>query len=383
MDSLPALPPLSLYIHIPWCERKCPYCDFNSHENKQEFSEAEYIECLLEDFKQDLALAKNRKLASIFIGGGTPSLFKCESIDYLLKKIAGEIDFEDDIEITLEANPASSQHDYFLALAQTPVNRVSIGIQSFQDEKLKSLGRLHSSDQARQALSDLQKNFSNFNIDLMFGLPQQNIKDALFDLEAALCFAPKHLSWYQLTIEPNTIFYRNKPILPSDEIIFDMQNFGKQFLASHALEQYEVSAFSRQLWQSKHNLNYWQFGDYLAIGAGAHGKISSINNESITVTRYQKKRMPKDYMDSRKGSYIAKIFQVKKSELPLEFFMNHLRLNKNTSLSLFSARTGLDYSTIKSFSEKAQALKLLELRNDEFIKTELGARHLDSLLTLF
>jgi len=381
MDNL--LPPISLYIHIPWCERKCPYCDFNSHENKKDFSEDAYIQCLLDDFRRELTRVQDRKLASIFIGGGTPSLFKSASIEYLLKKIAEEINFSNDMEITMEANPASSQNDYFSALAQTPVNRISLGVQSFQDEKLLALGRLHSSNEARQALTDLQKNFANFNIDLMFGLPQQSIQDAIFDLENALSFSPPHLSWYQLTIEANTVFYRSKPALPAEDIIFDMQNAGKNVLANHALAQYEVSAFSQTGWQSKHNLNYWQFGDYLAIGAGAHGKVSAFHDGQIKITRYQKKRMPKDYMAGRDQGFIAKESRVEKSELPLEFFMNHLRLNQNTPLALFYERTGLDYSAIKAFSEKAQVLKLLELENNTFIKTELGAQHLDGLLTLF
>ncbi len=381
MDSL--LPPLSLYIHIPWCERKCPYCDFNSHENKQEFSEEEYIQCLLKDFKQDLPLAQNRKLESVFIGGGTPSLFKIESIDYLLKKIATEIEFSPEVEITLEANPASSQNDYFSALSQTPVNRVSLGVQSFQNEKLGRLGRLHSSAQAQQALVDLRKHFTNFNIDLMFGLTQQSVDDALFDLNTALSFFPKHLSWYQLTIEPNTVFYRNKPVLPDEDIIFEIQEAGRSMLEKNVFKHYEVSAFCQTKWQSKHNLNYWQFGDYLAIGAGAHGKITQITNGHLEIMRFQKKRMPKDYVSAQNSSFTSNKFQVKKADLPLEFFMNYLRLNESAPLSVFYQRTGLAYSSIYEFSEQAQKLNLIKIENNEIIKTKLGAQHLDTLLTLF
>jgi len=377
------LPPLSLYIHIPWCERKCPYCDFNSHENKSNFNEKEYIQCLIEDFKNELHKAQGRELQSIFIGGGTPSLFEVANIDFLLKQIKKEINFSNEIEITIEANPASSQADYFYALSQTPVNRVSLGIQSFQGEKLSTLGRLHSSDEASFALDALKKNFKNFNIDLMFALPDQTIDDCLFDLKTALKFSPSHLSWYQLTIEPNTVFYRNTPILPNDDFIFDMHVAGKAFLESNHHRQYEISAFSQPNRQSIHNLNYWLFGDYLAIGAGAHGKISYIENNSIKVTRFQKSRMPKDYMHAKSNKFTAKESIVAKNEIALEFFMNTFRLHQAVSVTLFEERTGLSFVDIESFCEKAKSLNLINIDQNWIIKTPLGEKHVDSLLTLF
>jgi oxygen-independent coproporphyrinogen-3 oxidase len=377
------LPPLSLYIHIPWCERKCPYCDFNSHENKQHFNEDEYIDCLIKDFQKDLNLIQKRTLQSIFIGGGTPSLFKVNSIGRLLSTIKNDCDFSKDIEITLEANPASSQENYFSKLSDTLVNRVSLGVQSFQSQKLTKLGRLHSNKDAQDALESLTNNFANFNIDLMFGLPEQSIEDSIFDLQSALNFSPPHLSWYQLTIEPNTVFFRNKPILPDDDFIFDMQQAGIDTLNQNNLQQYELSAFSKKTQQSQHNLNYWQFGDYLAIGAGAHGKITQFNDGEIKVKRFQKSRSPKDYLANIHANEPTKFKNIARSELALEFFMNSLRLTERCSLDLFYQRTGLTQLDIEPFCVKALNLKLISMDNGFIKKTELGNRHVDSLLNIF
>lgn len=377
------LPPLSLYIHLPWCERKCPYCDFNSHENKNDFNEELYIQCLIEDFKLQLNMAQGRKLQSIFIGGGTPSLFKVENIDRLLQSIKKNIDFEQEIEITLEANPASSQANYFSALAQTLVNRVSLGVQSFQTDKLATLGRLHSAQEASLALEALKNNFDNFNIDLMFALPQQTIKDCLFDLQQALDFSPPHLSWYQLTIEPNTVFFRTTPILPNDDLVYEMQIAGNSLLAKNNLQQYEISAFSRATKQSKHNLNYWLFGDYLAIGAGAHGKITHVKNNDLSVTRFQKTRVPKDYMKAQDSAFTAKEETVNNKELALEFFMNSLRLQQSIPFALFYERTGLAFSDIEYFCAQARSLKLITFDEHTLTKTALGHKHVDTLLGLF
>lgn len=377
------LPPLSLYIHMPWCERKCPYCDFNSHENKNDFNEVQYIQCLIADFKLQLEMAQGRSLHSIFIGGGTPSLFKVENINFLLQSIKKEIGFTENIEITLEANPASSQDNYFSSLAQTLVNRVSLGVQSFQKDKLTALGRLHSEQEASLAITALKKNFDNFNIDLMFALPQQTTDDCLFDLQSALDFSPPHLSWYQLTIEPNTIFYRTTPTLPNDDLVFDMQAAGTALLAKNNLQQYEISAFSQANKQSKHNLNYWLFGDYLAIGAGAHGKITQYKDNHLTITRFQKTRVPKDYMKAQASAFTAKEEVVNKKELALEFFMNTLRLQQKISFQLFYERTGLAFSDIGYFCEKAESLKLITFDNNWLTKTALGDKHVDTLLSLF
>jgi len=383
MSKALSLPPLSLYIHIPWCEKKCPYCDFNSHEKKNTFNEKHYIHCLLEDLKRDLHKAQGRVLQSIFIGGGTPSLFKVDSIQKLLSSIVKEMDYSNDIEITIEANPASSQHNYFSELADTSVNRVSLGVQSFQNEKLLHLGRLHSSDEAYKALSDLKNSFTNFNIDLMFGLADQSLDDSLFDLAMALSFSPKHLSWYQLTIEPNTIFYRNTPILPNNDYIFDMQQHGQQLLADNGMHQYEISAYAKEEKYSQHNLNYWKFGDYMAIGAGAHGKITYLKEEKLCVERFQKKRMPEDYMKSLSSSFYAKELTIKPEDLPLEYFMNYLRLNEVSDWQIFEQRTGLKKTAVTSVLQQAKDLKLIEIHETYIKKTKLGNQHLDSLLGLF
>ncbi len=378
------LPPLSLYVHIPWCERKCPYCDFNSHENKDNFSEAQYIDCLIEDFIRDLPLAQERPLESIFIGGGTPSLVEVSQINRLLENLAQDIEFSSEIEITLEANPASSQDDYFKALSQTHVNRVSLGVQSFQKQHLAHLGRLHSSSEAELAIESLATHFNNFNIDLMFGLSDQSIDQGLKDLEKAIAFAPTHLSWYQLTIEPNTVFYRDKPVLPNEDLIFDLQQAGQAILAQQDFEQYEISAYSKTNKHSKHNLNYWNFGDYLAIGAGAHGKITHINDQGqLEIKRYQKTRMPQHYIDSSSKSYIAKQSLVEQEDLALEFFMNTLRLNQACDLDLFENRTGLNKTSIQDILERAGKLGLVKVENNKVKKQPLAHTHLDSLLELF
>ncbi len=376
------LPPLSLYIHIPWCERKCPYCDFNSHENFQPEQEALYAKRLIEDLKHDLETFEiNRPLHSIFIGGGTPSIFSVDTIDFLLNEISKLISFETGIEITMEANPASSQDDYFSSLSNTPVNRVSLGVQSFQEDKLKVLGRLHDKKQALNSLEQIKKYFNNFNLDLMFGLPNQDIESGLSDLQEAMIFEPVHLSWYQLTIEPNTVFYKQPPKLPQQDLIFDLQTEGIAYLNSHGLSNYEISAYGKSDFESRHNLNYWEFGDYLGIGAGAHGKISEKkNNENgLNILRYHKTRLPRDYLSK---TLIAQQSIVPESELPLEFLMNFLRLKKPLPLSSFQARTGLDAKILSPFIDTAAKQGLITSAHNQLVKTQLGELHLDSLLSL-
>ncbi len=377
-----SLPPLSLYIHIPWCERKCPYCDFNSHENFQPEFEQHYIQCLLEDLQNQLGWVQGRKLQSIFIGGGTPSIFSAKSIHFLLNEIQKHIEFSTEIEITLEANPASSQGDYFFELSESGVNRVSLGVQSFQAPHLTSLGRLHSRDDAQAALEALSRCFSNFNIDLMFGLPAQTLEQGMADLKQALQFSPAHISWYQLTIEPNTVFYRNTPRLPEEHLIDELHQAGIAFLAQQGFAQYEVSAFSKPEKHSVHNLNYWHFGDYLAIGAGAHGKITHIENDALQHLRFQLTRLPKDYMARVGSTYIAKQTLIPTQDLPLEYLMNTLRLNEAVSFKQFEQATGLKKEILNDFLAQAQQKQLVEIHEHAFQKTSLGARYLDTLLTL-
>ncbi|HMY82651.1 MAG TPA: radical SAM family heme chaperone HemW, partial [Agitococcus sp.] len=287
-----SLPPLSLYIHVPWCVRKCPYCDFNSHTSPQSLPEKAYVAALIADLQADLAWVQGRKIGSVFIGGGTPSLFSGQTYQDLFTQLRQHLDFSSDCEVTLEANPATVEHDNFEGYLVAGINRLSLGVQSFNPTHLQTLGRIHSQQDAFNAIQ-LAKTagFSNFNLDLMHGLPQQDLSQALEDIDYALSFKPTHLSWYQLTIEPNTAFYRQPPALPDDDILWAIQEAGQQKLAQAGFQQYEVSAYSQQR-PSKHNLNYWQFGDYLAIGAGAHGKVTTPEG----IFRYRKTRLPKDYL---------------------------------------------------------------------------------------
>jgi oxygen-independent coproporphyrinogen-3 oxidase len=373
------LPPLSLYVHIPWCEKKCPYCDFNSHENFKPELEKAYIEKLIDDLDDQLHLINQRELVSIFIGGGTPSIFSYKSIEKLLNEIKKRIPFSNAIEITLEANPASSQSDYFLQLSETLVNRVSLGVQSFSNDKLAFLGRLHTREEALASLDKIKKHFPNFNLDLMFALQEQTLSEGLGDLKQALTFEPAHISWYQLTIEPNTVFYRNRPQLPEEELSHELYEQGKHLLEQYNFCNYEVSAYAKNEKQSIHNLNYWNFGDYLGIGAGAHGKLSSVEEEGLIIERYQKTRLPQDYL---KGNNTNRMQKIVEKELPLEFLMNALRLKDSTSYQLFEGRTGLNRKFLQKFLEEASKKNLLVFNEKEFTKTDLGARYLDTLLSL-
>ena len=377
---LTSLPPLSLYIHLPWCIRKCPYCDFNSHALKTELPEERYVDLLLADLAQDLTWVTPRPLTSIFFGGGTPSLFSAKAIQRLLDGVRMQLDWEKKIEITLEANPGTAEQEKFAGFHAAGVNRLSLGIQSFQDEKLKALGRIHNGENAQQAIS-LAKSagFSNFNLDLMHGLPNQTITDALYDLTTALSFSPTHLSWYQLTLEPHTAFYQKPPTLPTEEVLQGINIEGEQQLLNHQYQHYEISAYAQSGKTCKHNLNYWNFGDYLGIGAGAHGKITDLNNNQII--RYQKIKHPKEYL-AAKNCYAQK--EVIASErLPFEFMLNALRLTQPLALELFKNRTGLSLTAILPALEQARKKQLLEF-DEGFLKiTALGKRFLNDLLLLF
>lgn len=382
MLSLTSLPPLSLYIHIPWCVRKCPYCDFNSHAQKEVLPENEYIDALIEDLTEQLPLVWGRRLQSIFIGGGTPSLFSSQSMERLLSQLRALIPFEFDMEITLEANPGTAEANKFKGFRAAGINRLSIGVQSFSDEHLKQLGRIHSAKEAFAAIEMAQQaGFEKINIDLMHGLPQQQVTDAKNDLTQAIATGVTHLSWYQLTLEPNTLFYQRPPTLPDDEILIDIQDMGEEYLRSVGFLQYEVSAYAKSPQvQSRHNLNYWTFGDYLAIGAGAHGKLTLPAENKII--RFSKFRSPKDYLNPAK-QYEQTRKEIKPKELPLEFMMNALRLVDGVPEHYFFERTGLSLQIIEPQLRQAEERELIDRSNGCLKATPLGHRFLNDLLDHF
>lgn len=374
------LPPLSLYIHIPWCVRKCPYCDFNSHAAGPNLPEAAYVDALLADLDADLQHVHGRQLGSIFFGGGTPSLFSAQALGRILTGVEQRISFAADIEITLEANPGTFEQAKFSAYRQLGINRLSIGVQSFQQQKLTALGRIHDGDEAiRAADMARQAGFDNFNLDLMHGLPDQSIDDALFDLRTAIAQQPTHLSWYQLTMEPNTVFWTQPPKLPDDDILWDIQEAGLQLLAEHGYAQYEVSAYARDGQQARHNLNYWSFGDFLGIGAGAHAKLSSPDGQ---IMRSWKTRLPKDYLDPSKR-FLAGEKTLTPSELPFEFLINVLRLNEGAASQLFSQRTGLPLSVLAQARQHAEQRGLLVQDPARLAASREGQLFLNDLLQYF
>ncbi|MDM3872037.1 radical SAM family heme chaperone HemW [Porticoccus sp. W117] len=375
------LPPLSLYIHIPWCVRKCPYCDFNSHAAGGDIPEKQYVAALLHDLKNDLPYVQGRRIHSIFFGGGTPSLFSASAIEMILQGVEQEIGFDGDIEITLEANPGTFEQEKFAGFRAAGINRLSIGIQSFDDLHLQQLGRIHSAREAHTVASMARAaGFDNFNLDLMHGLPGQTEEDALNDLRQAIAIEPNHLSWYQLTIEPNTAFYRQPPQLPKDSVLEAISDRGQQLLAESGFQQYEVSAYCRNKQASQHNLNYWQFGDYLGIGAGAHGKITLLNEQKIVRTR--KTRTPKDYFCKEKN-FCAAADSVLNEQLPVEFLMNALRLNRGVDAAFFENYTGLSLDSIKPAWQQLQRRKLMVDDSQRLQPTATGHRFLNSLLEAF
>ncbi|KUJ92250.1 MAG: coproporphyrinogen III oxidase [Pseudomonas sp. 63_8] len=374
------LPPLALYIHIPWCVRKCPYCDFNSHAAGPTLPEEEYVDALLADLDADLQHVHGRPLTSIFFGGGTPSLFSDRALGRLLEGVERRIAFAPDIEITLEANPGTFEQAKFKGYRSLGINRLSIGVQSFQEAKLKALGRIHNGDEAIRA-ADMARaaGFDNFNLDLMHGLPEQSIEDALFDLRTAISQGPTHLSWYQLTMEPNTVFWSQPPELPEDDLLWDIQEAGQALLAAEGYAQYEVSAYARPGKQARHNLNYWTFGDFLGIGAGAHAKLST---PAGRIQRTWKTRLPKDYLDP------AKAFQAGErllaaDELPFEFLMNVLRLSEGAPAELFSQRTGLPLQQLEQARREAERQGLLQADETRLVATAKGQLFLNDLLQQF
>lgn len=373
--------PLSLYIHIPWCVKKCPYCDFNSHQVRQEIPEQAYIEELIADLEQDLPKIWGRRISSIFFGGGTPSLFSPVGIEKILNEVRARLSFAPDIEITLEANPGTVEQSRFEGFFAAGVNRLSIGVQSFQATKLKVLGRIHDRDAAiRAANAAPAAGFKTFNLDLMFGLPQQTIAEALADLQTAIDLKPTHISWYQLTLEPNTLFYQKPPTLPQDDLIESIFFQGQDLLATHGFKQYEVSAYCQPGHACKHNINYWEFGDYLGIGAGAHSKLTDMSQQ--VATRIWKTKHPKNYLDPQQP-FIAGQQMISATEMPFEFMLNALRLYQAIPLVLFEANAGLSSAALTAKLQLAQAKKLLVVENEQIITTELGRRFLNNVLEIF
>lgn len=374
--------PLTLYVHLPWCVRKCPYCDFNSHAVKGDVPEEDYIRALLEDLQQDLELVDGRSLDAVFIGGGTPSLFSPAAIERLVHGVSKCLPLAEHAEITMEANPGAVDYNNFSGYRAAGVNRLSVGAQSFDDVMLKRLGRIHSGAEILQAFRHARSaGFENVNLDLMFGLPGQTEEQALEDLRLGLNLEPEHLSWYQLTIEPNTLFqHQPPPNLPDDDRLWETQESGQQLLAGEGYSQYEVSAYARDGFRCQHNLNYWQFGDYLGVGAGAHSKVTSDKG----VLRRSKERQPARYMkNSKTSAVIATEKWLKPRDLQLEFMLNAMRLKEGVPTYLYGERTGLQESSLADIVERAQEKELME-RCDRWLKpTPMGHNFLNDLLALF
>ncbi|MFA6971057.1 MAG: radical SAM family heme chaperone HemW [Gallionella sp.] len=390
-----ALPPLSLYIHVPWCVKKCPYCDFNSHEARTPSPlqgegrgegritpdlEKQYISALVRDLEMALPQIWGRKVYTVFFGGGTPSLLSGESIAEILRQVRMLLPLAGGAEITLEANPGTVEADKFAAFREAGVNRLSMGIQSFNDTHLKALGRIHSADEAKAAIDIAQRHFDNINLDLMYALPGQTLDQALQDVRTALSFSPQHLSCYHLTLEPNTLFYRNPPSLPDDDASSDMQQSIEALLRDNGYQHYETSAFAQPNRRSRHNLNYWKFGDYLGIGAGAHSKLS-FPDKIIRQARY---KQPQAYMQQVElGAPVQTENAVSREELPFEFMMNALRLNEGFDPALFGERTSLSLIAIQRELLDAEKRGLLVRDIARIAPTQLGQRFLNDLLEIF
>ena len=381
--QLQALPPLSLYVHLPWCIKKCPYCDFNSHEwrdNAQGMPEQRYIDALLADLEASLPLIWGRPVHSIFIGGGTPSLFEPASIDRLISGIRARLPLEAEAEITMEANPGTFEKDRFRAFRAAGVTRLSIGVQSFNDAHLKALGRVHNSDQAMAAVTEAQSAFDTFNLDVMYALPGQSLADLAQDIQTALSFKPPHISIYHLTIEPNTMFAKHPPVLPEDDDAYAMMDLITDMTGAGGLQRYEVSAYAKPGHRCWHNLNYWQFGDYLGIGAGAHSKLSFAHR----VMRYVRYREPQLYLaQALQGEPVTQYEEVAREDLPFEYMLNALRLKEGFNLADYMARTGLAMTSIQQALANAEAKQLIARDLNRVWPTERGFDFLSDLQALF
>lgn len=374
--------PLSLYIHLPWCVKKCPYCDFNSFKQTSDvLPEDEYITALLQDLQQELPRTPNRPLISLFIGGGTPSLFSPKAISRLLTEIRDLMPVAADAEITMEANPGTFEQERFAGFREAGVNRLSLGVQSFNIQHLAKLGRIHGAQEAILAASSAKKmGFNSINIDLMYALPTQTLENALDDLKQAIALSPDHLSWYHLTIEPNTAFYRKPPKTPEEESVIEMETAGRELLAAHGFDNYEVSAYAQAGMRCLHNRNYWEFGDYLGIGAGAHSKITLPEEQGVL--RFWKHRLPHHYLNPEMP-FTSNQQSVDEANLIFEFMLNALRLTDGFSRALFEARTGLGFERIRVLCEKAGSKGLLGCSGDMLIPTTLGKRFLNNLVEMF
>ena len=376
--------PLSLYIHYPWCVRKCPYCDFNSHTSPDAIPEQAYLDALLADLERHLPQVWGRRIESVFIGGGTPSLISPDGLDGLLTALRARLPLRPNGEITLEANPGTLDQGRFTAYREAGVNRLSIGVQSFAEAQLQALGRIHDGRQARAAITAAQQaGFTHINLDLMFGLPGQDPAGAESDLAEAIASEVSHISWYQLTIEPNTAFAHRPPVLPDEDRLWAIQQHGEALLAGAGLIQYETSAYARDGQQCRHNLNYWRFGDYLGIGAGAHGKLSDVASQRVT--RHWKQRHPEQYIraaNSAEGA-VAGEQALSQADLLLEFMMNALRLHQGFTVAQFESHTGLPISAAQTGLGEATGLELIEQGNDQIRPTARGRTHLNRLLQCF
>lgn len=373
--------PTSLYIHIPWCIKKCPYCDFNSHQKPQELHEQHYVHQLLNDFKQDLAHFPKTHLHSIFIGGGTPSLFSPDAYANLFSGLKPLINWPQDIEVTLEANPGAIDSGRFQEYKALGINRLSIGVQSFQDTYLKKLGRVHNGNTARTAIEMAQSaGFNSINLDLMYGLPGQTVGDALLDLSTALAFETQHLSWYELTIEPNTIFYKKPPTQPIEDVFIDIERHGYELLAKAGFKRYEVSAYAKPGYKCQHNLNYWQFGDYFGIGAGAHAKLTTPKKQ---ITRFHKLKMPNRYLQAKESFIVEEKSITHSEDIIFEFMLNTARLLEPISFKWFEEITGISSQTLKSYFQEAAKLEFIRFNEHEWQITPKGIQFNNELMQLF
>ena len=381
--ALTVLPPLSLYIHIPWCVRKCPYCDFNSHEAKGgsgAIPERQYIDALISDLDHTLPNIWGRRVYTVFFGGGTPSIFSAQAIDEILAAVRARVSLDSEAEITMEANPGTFEAEKFRGFREAGVNRLSIGIQSFNATHLRALGRIHDSNEARRAIEIAQANFDNINLDLMFALPNQTLDDCAQDIDTALSFGANHLSIYHLTLEPNTLFHRFPPPLPDDDLAADMQAMIEAKLGDAGYTHYETSAYARPGLESRHNLNYWRFGDYLGIGAGAHAKISFPDR----VTREARYKQPQAFMErAALGDAAQEVKTITRAELPFEFMLNALRLTGGFSLAMFTERTGLPVTAITAKLDQAEAKGLIARDHVKVKPTDKGRLFLNDLLEMF
>ncbi len=375
-------PPLGLYIHLPWCEKKCPYCDFNSHQ-VDAIPEHDYIAALLNDLEQDLPLIWGRPVETIFIGGGTPSLFSGDAIDRLFSGLRALLNLSASAEITLESNPGSADISHFRAYRESGVNRLSIGVQSFNDDHLFQLGRVHDASLALQAFEAARlAGFDNINLDIMYGLPEQTVQQAVADLQQAITLAPEHISHYQLTIEPNTFFHHQPPAqMPDDDLAWEQQCDCQKLLSSAGYQQYEISAYSDNAHQCRHNLNYWRFGDYLGIGAGAHGKITQVGENKVV--RRMRQRQPAAYLASEGRNSICNEIELSASDLAFEFMLNALRLSNGFEVDLFIASTGLSFSEILPAIQKASQSGLVNFDDGHICPTERGFQYHNDLQSMF